>query len=82
MWSADFNNIAVARLKIFTIRFPKVSVSHDTASVTTEPRMRKSGGINFALTGHSALLRRGHRFASEKLPNPANQVDSFLHSKN
>jgi hypothetical protein len=37
----------------------------------------KCTDINFTDTGHSAHLRHAYRFESEKLINPANQVDTF-----
>jgi hypothetical protein len=48
---------------------------------TAETRMRKYAGISFADTGHRAPLRLAYRFASEKLLNPANQVDPFCVAK-
>jgi hypothetical protein len=45
--------------------------------------MRKYADIpvSFVVMGYSAPLRLAYRFASEKLPNPANQLNPFYIAK-
>jgi hypothetical protein len=90
MGPRDFNALAVAPMHIFTLRCPRISVSHNTISVQLchgRESTRKlasrvqilpeqlNHGWEWAV--HSAQLRLAYRFESEKLLNPANQVDPF-----
>jgi hypothetical protein len=43
--------------------------------------MRNYAGISFALTEHSSTQHLSDRFASERLLNPADRVDSFYLAK-
>jgi hypothetical protein len=69
MGTPDFNKTAAFNLQIFTMFFPRNSVSHATHG--------KYANVSFAVTEQMALLHLAYKYVSDKLLNPANQVDPF-----
>jgi hypothetical protein len=73
----------VARLENVIIRFPRISVSYNTASVQLTTHETVRGHHQLRANGtRRTILRLAYRFASEEFLYPANHVDPFYIVKN